>query len=347
MRLKGLNRKLYSAVWVSTLFATLSFALVQETNVAPDAAQPGPLSVTSAEYKFPASIDLDVLDVPPPGVPRAVELWARVYRPEDLSGGPHPLVIFLHGNHATCGIGENPRFDDSVLYTTTGTCPPEYVVVPNHLGYTYLAERLASWGYIVVSVNANRGITGGAGVTVDPGVNLARGRLVLRHLQRLSEWNTSGNTPASLGVDLRGKIDFNSVGIMGHSRGGEGARAAYNLYRDPDSPWVARIPDRVRFQAIFEIGPVDGQTSRILNSDSLAWAVLLPMCDGDVSNLQGARPFDRALRIFDENPQTLKATYTVWGANHNYYNTEWQTTDSAGCWSHRPLFGFFGGSESQ
>src|SRR5262249_1980610 len=27
--------------------------------------------------------------------------------------------------------------------------------------------------------------------------------------------------------------------------------------------------------------------------------------------------------------------------------TEWQTTDSAGCWSHRPLFGFFGGSESQ
>jgi hypothetical protein len=347
IRLRRLNRKLLSVLWVSTLFVSLTFALAQETNVAPDATQPGPLAVTSAEYKFPAAIDPDVLDVPPPAAPRAVELWARVYRPTDLSGGPYPLVIFLHGNHATCGIGENPRFDDNTMYTTTGTCPPEYIVVPNHLGYAYLAERLASWGYLVVSINANRGITAGAGITGDAGLNLARGRLVLRHLQRLSEWNTRGNTPASLGVDLRGKIDFNYVGMMGHSRGGEGVRAAYDFYRERNSPWVARIPDRVRFQAIFEIGPVDGQTSRILTPDSLAWAVLLPMCDGDVSNLQGARPYDRALRVFAENPKTMKATYTVWGANHNYYNSEWEVTDSAGCWSHQPLFAFFGGSETQ
>ena len=27
------------------------------------------------------------------------------------------------------------------------------------MGYAYIAERLASWGYYAVSINANRGIT--------------------------------------------------------------------------------------------------------------------------------------------------------------------------------------------
>jgi hypothetical protein len=65
---------------------------------------------------------------------------------------------------------------------------------------------------------------------------------------------------------------------------------------------------------------------------------LLPECDGDVYNLQGVKPFDRVLNIFNENPTTQKSTYTVWGANHNYYNTEWQTSDSTGCKNHNPIF---------
>ncbi len=312
--------------------------------VAPDATGVGPLAVTSAEYRFPATVDPDIIG------DRATELWARVYRPEDLSEGPpRPVLVFLHGNHATCGIPFGDiRLDDRIDYTLTGVCPPEYVVVPNHLGYGYLAERLASWGYIVVSINANRGITAGPGVPGDAGLNLARGRLVLKHIQGLSEWNSGiSPTPESLEVDLRGKLDFSSVGLMGHSRGGEGVRAAYNFYRDPGSPWPDRIPNRVVFQGIFEIAPVDGQTSRVLNANGTTWNVLLPMCDGDVSNLQGVRPFDRMLRIFRENPATQKSTYTVWGANHNFYNTEWMVSDSAGCFFHPALFPFTSGSESQ
>jgi len=89
---------------------------------------------------------------------------------------------------------------------------------------------------------------------------------------------------------------------------------------------------------IFEIGPVDGQTSRVLNADGAIWNVLLPMCDGDVSNLQGVRPFDRMMSIFNEFPATQKSTFTVWGANHNFYNTEWQQSDSGGCQGHPALF---------
>jgi hypothetical protein len=263
-------------------WAMLASALPASALIAPDATGFGPTSFTSSEYKFPAALDPAVVtDLP-------VELWARVYRPSVLPVTPSPLLVFLHGNHGTCGTGSNPRSDNRTDYTFSGTCPAGYVVTPNHAGYTYLAERLASRGYIVVSINANRGITGRNGcppVGTDGGCNLARGRLVLKHLQRLSEWNTFGGTPPSVGVDLQGRLDFNNVGLMGHSRGGEGMRAAYNQYRDVGSPWPARIPNPLTVAGIFEIGPVDGQTNRILNADGTAWNVLLPMCDGDVFNL--------------------------------------------------------------
>src|SRR5207247_9824349 len=100
-------------------------------------------------------------------------------------------------------------------------------------GYTYPADRPASWGYIVVSINANRGVNAAPGILGDRGLNLRRGRLVLKHLQRLSEWNAAGGAPSSLGFNMQGKLDFTHVGLFGHSRGGGGVRAAYKLYRDP------------------------------------------------------------------------------------------------------------------
>jgi hypothetical protein len=292
--------------------------------------------VTSSEYKLAEGVDPDVIG------DRVTELWARVYRPATLvAGRRYPLLVFLHGNHQTCGRGSNPRVDDNSQYTTTGSCPqPDYVVVPSHEGYGYIAEELAAQEYIVVSINANRGINVGAGISGDSGLNLTRGRLVLKHLTMLSQWDrVSATTPASLGTDLFGHIDFSQVGLMGHSRGGEGMRAAYNQYLDPDSPWPARIVTPVEFRGIFEIGPVDGQTSRVLDMQNLRWSVILPMCDGDVSSLAGIRPFDRSFAFLEETPPSLKASLTVWGANHNYYNSEWQQAEAlASCSDHEPIF---------
>src|SRR5215831_17724440 len=136
------------------------------------------------------------------------------------------------------------------------------IVVPNHEGYGYLADQLASWGYIVVSINANRGINAAPGTPEDLGNNLARGRLVLKHLQLLSEWNVFGGSPTFLGVELKGAMDFSQVGLFGHSRGGEGVRAAYSFYTTGDTRvnWAQQIPNPITFRGIFEIGPVDGQT---------------------------------------------------------------------------------------
>src|SRR5262245_10271913 len=319
-----------------SLFAVVSFIegmcllllipLVSWGAVAPDASGMGPLAVTSSEYKLPASFDEVVLADAPAAFRLMTELWAKVYRPTILAGAPFPLLVFLHGNHATCGriagAGQG-HFDINAQYTFDGTCPSGFIVVRSDEGYAYLAERLASWGYIVVSINANRGVNAAPGYTAgasvsDRGLNLRRGRLVLRHLEKLYQWNKGVEaTPASLGFNLAGKLDFSNVGLMGHSRGGEGIRAAYNYYLNSSLPargqdWQAAIPG-MTIKAMFEIGPVDGQTGRTLNASGTVWNVLLPMCDGDVFNLQGVRPFDRMLLDTSEITPIQKSTYTVWG----------------------------------
>ena len=210
-----------------------------------------------------------------------------------------------------------------------------------------------------MSINANRGVNAapgyadGPGISIsDRGLNLRRGRLVLRHLEQLFRWNAGvHDTPVSLGFNLAGKLDFTNVGLMGHSRGGEGIRAAYNYYVNPSLParvqdWQAVIPG-MRIKAMFEIGPVDGQTGLILNASGTVWNVLLPMCDGDVFNLQGVKPFDRMLLDFAEVPAVQKSTFTAWGTNHNFYNTEWQTSDSAGCFANKRLFNHLYGSAEE
>src|SRR5947209_7485225 len=102
---------------------------------------------------------------------------------------------------------------------------------------------------------------------------------------------------------------------------------------------------------MFEIGPVDGQTGtpghpNRLNADGLAWTVILPNCDGDVFDLEGTKPFDRMMLI-NESPARFKATYTVWGTNHDFYNTQWQVSDSPGCVGQKRLFPKLVGSPDQ
>jgi hypothetical protein len=326
------------------LFCLLLFSVPLTAQVAPDATLLTGGPITVSEYKLPATVD------PVVSTTLATELWARVYRPANLGSSSHALLLLLHGNHATCGrlAGPGEHFDINVQYTFTGTCPAGFIVVPSHAGYGYFAERLASLGFIVVSINANRGVNAAPGVTDDRGLNLRRGRLVLRHLEKLSRWNSGAETPPSGLGDLVGKIDFSHVGLLGHSRGGEGMRAAYNFYQgDPGGTNWQSLIGPVTFEGIFEIGPVDGQTSLTLNALGTAWNVLLPMCDGDVFNLQGVQPFDRMLRVTSESPVRQKSTYTVWGANHNFYNTEWQISDAPGCFANRRLFDHLIGSAEE
>ena len=299
--------------------------------VAPDATPVGPLPTASGEYDLGAQIDNLVLPgcQPVSGYDCKVDVRAHVYYPQTLTG-TYPVIIFLHGNHGTCGTPDpnlpgDPRNDDSSDYTGTGTCPSGYIESPSYLGYDYMAFRLASYGYIVASIDANRGITAGPGLPGDGGLIKARGIMVLRHLQHLSTWNRHGGTPAGVGVELQGHLDFSNTGMMGHSRGGDGVRAAYNDYIMTGSIWPGMIEDPITFKGVFEIAPVDFLGN---NSKGVAWNIIAGLCDGDVSDIQGIHPYDRDILPPFERNQTQKSSIMIWGANHNFFNSQWQISDA-------------------
>src|SRR5687768_15074734 len=107
----------------------------------PDPGTAGPLAVTRVEY------DYGTQAFQPAGFPAAVELKASVHYPTGLPGGPYPLVVFMHGRHATCYRGSTASLRWPCRNTET--------VIPSVQGYDYVAQNLASNGYIVVSVSAN------------------------------------------------------------------------------------------------------------------------------------------------------------------------------------------------
>jgi hypothetical protein len=318
--------------------------------IALDASSFRPLKITSLEYKFPAKQQPDVLarvsSNPKAAAFFFTELWARVYMPAELDQPAYPILVFLHGDHASCQSTDPDRPGTKNQYATEGKCDDDkassgvnkgrkFMIVPSHEGYAYLAERLASWGYFVISVNATRGL--GAldktEITDGPEYIPGRARLVLKHLQKLSEWNRLGSQSEIdvegrfPGPELKGALDFSEVGLLGHSVGGEAVRAAYDLYQfggDLSNVWSTKIRDAITFRGIFEIAPEDGVAqgqSRLFNSFGVNWNVLLPMCDGDNINLPGVKPFDRMIAASD---RSQKSTFGVWGANHNAYNTEWR-----------------------
>lgn len=290
-------------------------------------------AVTSSEYRHPAAIDPVVLPNKP------TEVWARVYRPSVMPAGRrYPLVLLLHGWHNVCSGGAS--------YVAGGECPAGQTVIKNHEGYAYIAEELASRDYIVVSINANRiNDANDGGPIGDSYLIGARGRLVLRHLQELSLYNRNVvPTPASLGFSLAGRLDFSQIGLMGHSRGGEAMRSVYNQYR-AGSTWRTAIYDPVTIRGIIELGGTN-TTDPPLDADGTKWVAVLPMCDGDVA-MDSMEIFDRMMDPFLPEGRFFKASYTIWGARHNAFNTVWGPEYLHECIGpgNRPIFGHSNNAE--
>ncbi|MBY4595540.1 hypothetical protein K3217_08335 [bacterium BD-1] len=261
-----------------------------------------------------------------------------------------PVILLLHGNH-------DPRD-------------------PSYLGYDYLARDLAEHGYVAVSIDANA-INASSDDPLAPtnagdSSSVSRGQLILGTLDQLRSIDKSGG-PGWMS-DLQGKLDFERIGLMGHSRGGQGLTNAikFNLQRESVTPYalkyqLARTPDAFAhypdlLSAVTAPGFVDDQlfakaieTEEIIFSPTanttrpynfrgglllaptdfygtvglanIPLAVVLPSCDGDVFNLQGARTYDNNRYGFDYDTAGAMQVL-VRGANHNYYNTEWVNDDT-------------------
>jgi hypothetical protein len=266
---------------------------------APDPGTPGPLAVTREEYDFGDTA------FQPSNFPGPVELKASIHYPTNLAGGPFPVLVLLHGRHATCFNGSGAAFLE-------WPCAANHQPIPSYKGYDYFSQVIASNGYIVVSVSAN-GVNAVDNSVFDLGA-LARAELMQKHLDILKQFNTTGGAP--FGTKFVGKLDLTRVGTMGHSRGGEGVVRHYVLNNAAGAPYGIK--------AVFPLAPVDFNRFVVNNA---ALNVLLPYCDGDVSDLQGVHFYDDA-RYNVPGDQAPKHYELVMGANHDFYNTVWSPSSS-------------------
>jgi hypothetical protein len=133
----------------------------------------GPLPVASQDYKFAG--------IPIPTAAYPIDIWGTVWYPEGLPRGPYPFVALHHSNLGICRVaGTQVDFGTTTL---PPNCPAGQIQTPNHSGYEYIAQRLASHGYIVASVNANA-------INVRSNGNPERGHAVLEHLRYWQLWNS-------------------------------------------------------------------------------------------------------------------------------------------------------------
>ncbi|MBB2976494.1 dienelactone hydrolase [Microbacterium endophyticum] len=232
----------------------------------------------------------------------SLEIRGALYYPADRTE-PSPLIVLVHGNHGSCDSGQS---------SSTASCAE---FKRNEAGYAYLGENLASWGYTVFSLSQDQLMMRQDG-TSGKGMHQRR-TLIAAALDAL----TAANQPGGLVVDehttigdaLAGKLDMTRIGLMGHSRGGDAVTSFidYNRIRT-DGP---RYPIR----GIIALAPVDYERKAPYG---VPFMTILPFCDGDVSNLQGARFFERSQYINGTNPfPSIQVSHL--GANHNWYNSVW------------------------
>ena len=94
-----MTRRLSYALTCLTLFLLLGAGAQTASAQTPDPGTTGSYAVTREEYNYGNSA------FRPTGFPISVELIASVHHPTDMTNGPFPLIIFLHGRHATCYSG--------------------------------------------------------------------------------------------------------------------------------------------------------------------------------------------------------------------------------------------------
>jgi hypothetical protein len=254
--------------------------------------------------------------------------WAQICYPvvgnQPLS--QMPIALFLAGNFPNCKLQEQGKeagyFDWEGKYTPDlqveivppGVCPEEKII-PSHRGFDYLLEELASHGIFAISISPHE----------IQGHNelwnfLARAELILQFIDKLEDWNENGRDPfgPSKGQQQDGifhhQLDLHKILLVGHSRGGEAVLAAQELKKD-------RGENNSSIVAIVAIAPTRMSGDSLITPNYEAsdpYYLLLGARDNDIVSLSGLATYQLA-----DNTNATKNKAIVYGANHNYFNTEW------------------------
>ena len=237
-----------------------------------------------------------------------------LYTPEIIQSKTKlPLVILIHGNHQIC--------DPIATLFAPPLCPVGDVEARSDLGYEYLAKELVSRGSVVLSPNLNRNLNVNMNLRFawDP---LIRANLVVKTLRQMKKWKGI-STSSGRNVSLGEIVDFENIGLMGHSRGGEATRYLNAI--------LPRHITNAKIKGIFEVGSIDASKGSAVNNitatiDGAPWIGIAGSCDGDVADLSVASVFERGQNTSSPFRRSL---LVVAGANHNYFNSKWLLDDAS------------------
>lgn len=231
-----------------------------------------------------------------PSANNLVDMRAHVYYPKKpgttdvADGGPFPVAVFYHGQQWPWSI-------------------------PGYMGYEYMGSLLASHGFIVYSIDAR------------PLLNAtiaSRGEHIRAHLRKLVAMNAMGS-----GSIFSQKMDLQKVAVAGHSRGGDAITAAYEWQRvQPDAGYA--IKALIAIAPVQFFGPLGWGVEPPFEPHlrDVAYQIIHGSKDGDVADFQGLRMYDRAADPRQAG-QTPKSMVFVKDANHNYYNSVWETQEGS------------------
>ena len=243
--------------------------------VTEDPSLPGPFSgsIGSHDYAL-GTIDVPSTDAGPTPTD-ALPLTATIRYPAQYAGadspvaaGTFPLVVIMHGNSG---------MDTS------------------YLGYNYLLDHLAGWGFIAMSIYAP------VGVMIE-----TRARAILAHIGIMSQNN------ANPGL-FQGHIDMANIGIAGHSRGAEAVVRAARINTAEALGWKLRGGISIAPTDYFHYG-----------DPGIPLLVIYGANDGDVS---GSWPDRTCFDIYDEAGRPRSFVF-VYGGTHDRFNTEWASIEA-------------------
>jgi dienelactone hydrolase len=195
--------------------------------------------------------------------------------------GRVPIVVMAHGNHSASD--------------------------PSYLGYDYFQGTLAKMGIVAVSVDCNalNGATGGVQNIEE------RADLIIESIKHFQSLD------AGIGSAFSGHIDFQRVGLMGHSRGGDAVVTV---------PSVIAIPN-VSIRGVLALAPTNFRfwlNMETIRPKGHAFMTILPAGDGDVVDNNGAQFYDQA------TPWPYKSQLYVHFTCHNLFNRQWLLDEGMG-----------------
>lgn len=218
-----------------------------------------------------------------------VPIAGKIWLPKNTEKAP--VIFIIHGNH-------------------------EYPV-KSYLGYEYLGEFLASWGYAMVSVDEQ--------CCNDLwGENDGRAILLLENIKKIKEQNAWKESP------LYHRFDMENIVLAGHSRGGEAiATAQYfnNSERLVDNG-NTMLGYEFNIKGLIAISPTVDQykpANKAVLLEDINYLLIHGTNDQDVRSMEGEKQYNNIK--FSGKTDSFKSSLYVYGANHGQFNTLWGLYD--------------------